>query len=173
MFNISSDRECLYCSACWNICPVGAIDRVRDDEKFWRVKVDSAKCIQCGACEKVCPLNNINLKTPKEFYAGYHKNKNTIIRAASGGGATAFSERIIKSGGYVCGVKWNDDFRGAKHVIVHNENELDALSGVKYVQSEKGEVFKEIEKLLADKRVFFLVCHVKWRDSVYIWGKIM
>lgn len=49
-------EECCGCSACKEVCPVGAICMVSDEEGFWYPKVNKNKCIRCYRCLKVCPF---------------------------------------------------------------------------------------------------------------------
>lgn len=50
-----SNREnCCGCSACYAICPVGAIMMLPDDEGFLYPTVDEEKCVKCYRCLSVC-----------------------------------------------------------------------------------------------------------------------
>ena len=49
-----SKEECCGCSACFAICPVGAITMVEDDEGFLYPQIDDTKCVRCYRCEKSC-----------------------------------------------------------------------------------------------------------------------
>ena len=46
--------ECCGCTACYAICPKGAISMVSDNEGFLYPLVDKSKCIKCYACINVC-----------------------------------------------------------------------------------------------------------------------
>ena len=46
--------ECCGCTACYAICPKGAISMVSDKESFLYPLVDKSKCIKCYACINVC-----------------------------------------------------------------------------------------------------------------------
>ena len=50
---VSTCRQCAD-APCLAICPVGAIDRVRDQTK--RVVIDRDTCIGCGKCVDACPF---------------------------------------------------------------------------------------------------------------------
>ncbi len=46
--------ECSGCSACFNICPAGAICMQEDNEGFEYPVIDDEKCIRCYKCTGVC-----------------------------------------------------------------------------------------------------------------------
>ena len=81
-------------------------------------------------------------------YAGYVKEKESLLKSASGGIATAISEEIINRGGYVAGVSYTEDFHGAEYTITNNLSDLDRLRGSKYIEVNKGTVYKDVRNLL-------------------------
>lgn len=46
--------ECCGCSACFAVCPVGAISMKEDREGFLYPRINSKECIGCQKCLKVC-----------------------------------------------------------------------------------------------------------------------
>lgn len=46
--------ECCGCSACYSICPVGAISMQPDEEGFLYPQLDEKLCLHCYQCLKVC-----------------------------------------------------------------------------------------------------------------------
>jgi len=57
MQNLFSDKsQCCGCSACFSVCPKGAICMVQDEEGFLYPWIHEEKCINCRLCIKVCPL---------------------------------------------------------------------------------------------------------------------
>lgn len=48
IFAPTSNDRCVLCKKCWEICPVGAIDKNNPKD------VDVEKCIHCYACVKIC-----------------------------------------------------------------------------------------------------------------------
>lgn len=55
-------RNCCGCSACYSICPVGAITMTEDQEGFLYPKVDHDKCVKCYQCQKVCAFKDDQAK---------------------------------------------------------------------------------------------------------------
>lgn len=49
-------EECCGCTACYVVCPQGAISMVGDEEGFRYPLIDIEKCIRCYKCVKVCPV---------------------------------------------------------------------------------------------------------------------
>ena len=59
LMNYVIDPEnCVGCTACGRVCPVGAIT----GEKKEIHSIDTAICIKCGACEEKCKFNAISVK---------------------------------------------------------------------------------------------------------------
>ena len=88
---------CCGCTACYAICPKGAITMQEDGEGFKYPAIDKSKCIDCGLCCKVCPLDKKleNVITPAVSFACTAKDENFAKQSSSGGG-------ISFAGKYVC-----------------------------------------------------------------------
>lgn len=52
--------ECCGCSACYAICPKGAISMQTDEEGFFYPIINKEKCVLCNACIKVCVFKNVD-----------------------------------------------------------------------------------------------------------------
>jgi 4Fe-4S ferredoxin len=53
-----NDEECIYCSACAELCPADAITVVNTPDAC-SIEVDEDKCVYCGVCKRVCPQEAI------------------------------------------------------------------------------------------------------------------
>ena len=55
---IIDPENCVGCTACSRVCPVGAISGEKKEVHF----IDTVICIKCGACEEKCKFNAISVK---------------------------------------------------------------------------------------------------------------
>ncbi len=143
--------NCTGCSACYNICSVGAITMQENTEGFIEPAINKNKCTNCGLCTKTCPAMNPeykNDKTPPCF--GYMADDETRKQSSSGGVFLVLANQFIKEGGYVAGAVWTDDWR-VKHIVSNRIEDIDKMKKSKYLQSEIGGCYKEIKKLLDNK----------------------
>ncbi len=160
MIKIKDKKDCTGCSACFNICPVNAIDMVKDKEGFKYPRVNMKKCINCELCEKVCPINNPvskeqNNKEPT-IIAAWTKNKGVRLDSTSGGIFSELAKTIYNQKGYVCGAIYNKDWL-VEHYISSDAKDIDKLRSSKYLQSDINNTFKKIKELLEQgKKV--LIC---------------
>ncbi len=152
---LAQHGHCTGCTACASICPKDAIAMVRDREGFAYPAVDLERCIHCGRCTGVCPA--LGDRGPGHLPAAFAAwNRNPQIRkdSTSGGVFTALAERILESGGVVYGAAM-DSRQHLRHVACFSREELRALRGAKYVQSDLGETFREIREALRKRPVLF------------------
>ncbi len=152
-----SNEVCTGCGTCMNTCRFAAIEMKPDSEGFLFPVVDEKKCIKCKQCVAVCPVLKYNNKNTAEDTQVYAAMASDEIRAvsSSGGMFTLLAEDILQASGAVCGAAYDADFN-VKHIIIRSIDELDKLRGSKYVQSDVGKVYIEIEVLLkSDIQVLF------------------
>lgn len=158
--NCVSEETCTGCGACYNICPVDAIDMKENKEGFLFPHINEKKCVSCGKCEKVCPVMHPSYENNAEpqFWAAQAVDK---MRMDSSSGAVfpLLSEEIIGENGVVCGAAFTEDYRDVEHIIVTDFEGLKKLKGAKYVQSNIGRVYHYLlEKLEQGKKVLFSGC---------------
>ena len=144
---------CTGCAACANVCPDDAVVLEADEEGFLRPKIIADRCISCGKCARACPqMSSVGIPDePKMVFACWHKDRSIRRESTSGGVFAALAEEVLRRGGKVYGAAF-DGFPRVAHVGIESVHELKRLQGSKYVQSEIGHVFKDVEKEIAKGR---------------------
>lgn len=99
-----------------------------------------------------------------------HKNFDIRLKSRSGGIFTALSDYILENNGVISGVVL-ENITKAKHICTTSAFERDLMRGSKYIQSNIGENFMQIKKLLSQGKfvlfsgtpcqVFGLKCFLK------------
>lgn len=149
-------KDCCNCNACGQACPKNAISSKTDEDGFVYPQIDQTKCIDCGLCQKVCAYQHIyETNTPLSVYAASSLDVEQSSKSASGGIFAALATYILNNNGVVYGasmIREDEQFK-IRHIGINSLNELPKLQGSKYVQSEIGNVFKEIQTLLRDGRL--------------------
>lgn len=157
----SLNAQCCGCEACANACSHKAIEMRHDEEGFYYPVVDENKCTDCGLCRNVCPvLNKCQSAEPyKVSFAGFSADNEILEKCATGGVATEFSKLVIQQGGVVFGVSFSPDYIKSEYHVATTIDELKRFSGSKYVQSTKGDVYKQVkERLKKQHVVLFIGC---------------
>lgn len=151
-------KKCTGCGACENVCVEKAISMFTDQEGFWYPAIDGKKCIRCERCLDVCPVYNLEEidcveKTDQEIkvYAAWSLDQEIRYHSTSGGIFSELAFYVLKNGGYVCGAVYDDE-QMVKHLITNQVKELERLRQSKYVQSEMGDIYIKVEKLLRENK---------------------
>lgn len=150
-------KKCNGCHVCFNICPQNAITMVEDEKGFKYPSIDKEKCTDCGLCEKKCPILNKkeNKENKPQAYACYNKDEKIRLQSSSGGIFTLLAEHILNNDGVVVGASFDKEFM-VKHIIVNNIEDLNKLRTSKYLQSNIGNIYREVKDLLnSNKLVLF------------------
>ena len=152
MISVYDKKEnCCGCTACKYICPTHAIEMNPDNEGFLYPEINQELCIDCGRCRKVCPFqNSINVdgKLNKPLvYAVKQKDFETRMQSTSGGIYTSISNVVLDKSGSIYGVKFDENFK-VIHSKAINNKERNKFRGSKYVQSDLGDVFNQIQNEL-------------------------
>lgn len=152
-------EKCTGCAGCVNSCPVDAIEMQELTDGFIYPVIDSKKCIECGKCLAKCPVAECereNWKKP-QVYAAYADID--VQRSSSSGGIfTLLSEYILSLNGKIAGVVYDQNMH-AKHILAGTKEEYERMRGSKYVQSNPGLIYREVESALKHKEyVLFTGC---------------
>lgn len=153
---ITNKNRCCGCTACYSVCPKNAITMQNDDEGFLYPSINSDLCVDCGMCKSVCAFQNGYEKHPViKGYALKHKDLPTRMKSRSGGAFAGISDYILSLGGIIYGAVYNDDY-SVSHFRCDSKEDLKKIQGVKYIQSEMGDIFSSVKTDLKDgKYVFF------------------
>ncbi len=154
----SKDKTtCFGCSACTAACRFDAIRLEPDEEGFLYPEIDREKCTECGACARACPYGENKLIHAETLtaYALQAADAAQLVASSSGAAFALLAESTLKEGGWVCGCAFDDGYR-AQHIVTNEPGSIDAMRGSKYVQSDMGDCFREIARLLSSgDRVLF------------------
>lgn len=167
MIDISGDNMllCTGCAACKNICPTGAINMVENAEGFLYPKIDAAHCVGCGQCENVCQIFHRDKPADRKavMFAAVNKDNDVLGQSSSGGVFAALADIIAQRDGIIVGCLF-DESMTAVHKAVEARKGYSQFQGSKYVQSDIGGTYIEVEKYLQEgRRVLFTgtPCQVK------------
>ena len=148
----SNKNQCCGCTACKSICPKNAISMQADNEGFLYPIINKELCINCGLCKKVCAFQNgYTRNSVVNAYAVKHHDIKTRLSSRSGGAFIPISDYIIQNNGTVYGAAFNEDF-SVSHIRAESCTERDRMKGSKYVQSELGNIFLNVQNDLKDNR---------------------
>lgn len=157
MIQIKQKKDCCGCNSCAEKCPKQCIRMKEDTEGFLYPSVQIEKCVDCGICEKVCPilqkdfLYHADTENTPRAVGGWHKDSTVRANSSSGGAFTLFASHILEMGGIVYGAEMDENIH-VKHIGVDSYDGLQKLRGSKYVQSNIGNVYSQIEKYLKQNR---------------------
>ncbi len=154
MKSICNENTCTGCAACINLCPNNAII-IEDDLETYNAKIDPNRCINCGLCVKYCPNNCVHSLRPPIYWVQGWAEDEIRKQSSSGGAASALTRFFIQSGGYVASCLFeNGVFR---FVVTNSIEKAKGFAGSKYVKSNPGTVYREIQRLLkAGEKVLFI-----------------
>lgn len=145
---------CTGCGVCVNSCPSHSIIMKEDAEGFLQPHIYIDSCINCGKCERSCPIiSPITKNDELETLCYAAINKNDIVRKQSSSGGVFFllAKNIIQKGGVVFGARFDEEWN-VVHGFAENLHDVKALMGSKYVQSNIGTSFLDVQCSLQEDR---------------------
>ncbi|MBP5251058.1 MAG: polysaccharide pyruvyl transferase family protein [Treponema sp.] len=151
---LADSVHCTGCAACAAVCSKDALIMQYNDEGFLEPCINEELCAGCKKCESVCPALNLqkNNALEPEAFVCKASDAELLKKCSSGGVFPLLAEYVIEQGGRVCGATFTEELL-LKHRIVSSRQELDALYGSKYVQSDTDGSYKKIRKLLDEGRM--------------------
>lgn len=156
MIVLTDKKNCCGCTACFNSCPIKAINMVPDNEGFLYPYVDLIKCVNCGICENVCPILHKKVQSEKtEGYIVRYKDEKIVEESTSGGAFTAFALYFLSKGFIVYGTGYDKNMKVVCKTATKS-TELCEMRGSKFVQSTLGTTFQDVKnKLKKGQKILF------------------
>ena len=156
MIKLVEKEHCSGCTACMVCCPKEAISMCADEEGFKYPVIDRNRCVECGKCVRTCPITNKQKKNSVvDSYIAINNDKSQREASASGGLFSVIAHYVLEKNGVVFGAAYDEELR-VKHTAIEHEADLEKLRMSKYVQSDLGDTFKQVDKYLkADRIVLF------------------
>lgn len=179
IMNVVSDKLCIGCCTCINICPTECISIIKDENGFFP-RVNLAKCKNCGVCLRVCPsfsidFNSLNLeifgRVPKNplignyigAYIGYSSDEKIRFNASSGGLISSLLifllERKVIDGAIVTRMK-RDNPLEPDPFIAQSKSEVISAMGSKYCPVPLNMALREILNTNGKFAIVGLPCHI-------------
>lgn len=152
MFSFNLEK-CTGCGACVQRCPKECISW-EERELGLRYPVNNTEmCVNCGLCEKVCSIRKepVQLVNQKAF-AAVHKDSAVLDESTSGGAFTAIADAIFAMNGVVYGAAMQDGMQ-VEHIRIDKRDDLQKIRSSKYVQSDTGLTYQQVESDLESGRV--------------------
>lgn len=157
MITIENKLQCCGCTACAQKCPKHCITMAPDAEGFLYPVVEEQSCVDCGLCERVCPIQNPCDRAAVAQAFGIQTRDEQIRQNSSAGGAFyTLACKILEEQGVVFGAAMDEQFV-VRHCAAQTREELLPLCMSKYVQSELGDTFSQVQAYLKDGRKVLFV----------------
>ena len=147
---------CTGCMACRQSCKVGAISTKKIDGFLYPV-INKDICKACGSCMKACPVLNLKGQKGKchedtqTCLAAWNKSIDVRMKSSSGGVFSALAEQVLLKGGVVFGAAWDSNMV-LRHKAIERLEDLESIRRSKYVQSDVGDTYRQVERILKDGR---------------------
>ena len=156
MIHLNGHSECSGCTACYAVCPHGAITMQTDALGFAYPSIDPNICIGCNLCDKVCTFRkDYPAQTElnqQEYIAARHKQEDEVAKSRSGAVFAEMARYVLAQNGVVYGAKQDESLKVVHTKITSQEN-LDVIRGSKYSQSDLQDILGDVKAELASGRL--------------------
>ena len=141
--------DCCGCSNCANVCPKDAVRMTANFEGFKYPEVSSI-CVDCGICLRVCPqIQELTDSNNLLSFAAVTKDDDVLKNASSGGVFGSIAKYFLSNKkAFICAATFSNGV--VNHIVTNSLGDIKKCQGSKYVQSDLGECFPNIKKLLKD-----------------------
>lgn len=134
-----------------------------DHEGTLQPVIDEMLCRRCGECERTCPVVHVPsirymrkdstwVTTGSRVFAAKALDDAIRQHATSGGVVPLLSRQVVEEHGNVFGVICDLPSGRVHFKRVTQIEELDALSGSKYVQADPEQIFREVQTVSQSSR---------------------
>ena len=89
-------------------------------------------------------------------YAAYIDDEEELLSSTSGGVATALAINMIQNNGFVAGVSYTSDFKGAEYILTNDLEKLKEFKGSKYIEPDFNGIFKKVKEKIQTNKVLFI-----------------
>lgn len=144
------NEHCCGCGGCSHICPKGAITMQIGEFGAIYPDINIDKCIGCNLCVNFCTFGKNKNTQMLKSYAATNINIDQKMLSSSAGIFPALATYFLQNGDGVVGVAMNivEGKAQVNHILITQENQLSALQGSKYVQSDGLSSYNEIKNFL-------------------------
>lgn len=154
----TSQYNCTGCSICATSCNVqNAIDMKLNEYGHYEPVIDNEKCISCGKCKISCYKFFKSNKQQSIYnyssFASHNYNDDIRKNTSSGGVAYEIAKYGLENGYDIYGVQYNIENGRAEHIKLEGIDQINKISGSKYIPSWNVDSFKSINK--NDKAIIF------------------
>lgn len=148
--NVSFIKDCYGCGVCVISCPKKIIDIRLNKNGFLEPVIENQLlCVECEACLQNCAYNHVSVATenvPLMSYAAWSNSEFIRYNSSSGGVCYEICKYLVSKGYKICGAKYDSKINNVKHVLCSTIEELNQISGSKYLQSNTVDCFEQINK---------------------------
>ena len=158
MIVLRDKTKCTGCTACAAACPLDSIAMMADKDGFLYPEIGESRCTSCGKCDVACPVSREHLaveRSEPEAYGVKADDLQLRLGSSSGGVFSLLAEEVLGRGGIVFGAAMAPDCKSVCHAAAETAEELAALRGSKYVQSNMEDTYRRVKMEAAHRPILF------------------